>query len=87
MITEGILNVLSTIIRGLLGLLPDLPSLDSSVIDAANTFVNIVYSVVGFIAYLYTPTIFLLVFGILIAVINFDAIYKLVTWIYHKVRG
>jgi len=87
MITETILQGFYSVITFILGLLPDLPDIPTEVQDAISGFTDIIGDVVGLISYLYTPTIFILVMTILIAVINFEVIYKLVLWVYHKIRG
>lgn len=87
MITEAILSGFQAVVTILLGLLPSLPSIPDPVIEALDMFVDLIADVVGVISYLYTPTILVLVFTVLIAIINFEVIYKFVLWIYHKVRG
>jgi len=87
MITETILGAFQGAVTLLLGLLPDIPDIPSEVEAGISTFIDLIGQTVGVIAYIYTPTILLLVFGILIAIINFDAIYKFVLWVLHKVRG
>lgn len=87
MITESILSALSAVVTFVLGLLPSLPAFPPEVQSALNQFATVVGDVVGVISYLYTPTILILAFTILIAVINFEAIYKLALWVYHKLRG
>jgi len=87
MITETILQGFYGVVTFILGLLPDLPDVPDPVRDGADYFVDIISDTVGLISYLYTPTILVLIFTILIAVINFEIIYKFALWVYHKIRG
>lgn len=87
MIVESILNGFYSIITFILGLLPNIPDIPSDVQDAVNGFIDLIADTVGLVAFLYTPTILILVFTVLVAIINFDVIYKFALWVYHKVRG
>jgi len=87
MITQAILQGFYAVVTFILGLLPNIPQVPDNVRDATDSFVDTIGDVVGLISYLYTPTIFILVFTIIIAVINFDVIYKFALWVYHKIRG
>lgn len=87
MIIEGILTVFSFLLEFLLGLLPNLPSLPASITDGIDTLFDSVTGVIGLISYLYTPVLTIFVFTAVLVLLNFDNVYKLVLWFYHKVRG
>lgn len=87
MITQAILDVFKFIVTSALVGLPSLPDLPSGVIDAIDYMIDLISQIVGVISYLYTPTIFILMFTIVLAILSFDFIYKFVLWLLHKVRG
>jgi len=87
MIVEFILNAFYGFTTFVIGLFPSLPAMPQSIVVEANTVIALIGNGVGVISYLYTPVIFSIVFVLFVAVLNFDVIYKLVLWIYHKVRG
>lgn len=87
MITEAILNGFYAVVTFVLGLLPSLPAMPETIANGSQAVVNAVSNTVGVISYIYTPTVLIFVFVVLVAILNFDAIYKLSLWIYHKVRG
>lgn len=87
MIIEAILNVFQGALTALLGLLPNLPDLSSGITSAVTGVVNSITDVIGVMAYLYTPPLLTTAFVILVAVINFDSIYKFILWVYHKIRA
>jgi len=87
MITEAIIGAFKSVTVFILSIIPNLPQIPQNIQDATNSFINTISSVVGVISYLYTPVIFVLIFTILIAVINFEVIYKMAIWVYHKIRG
>jgi len=87
MITTAILDALQSIASFLLGLLPNIPQMPDTIKDATNSIIDTIGSVVGVISYIYTPVIFLFVFGAILAILGFDAVYKLALWVYHKFRG
>lgn len=87
MITEAIFNAFSIVIQTLLGLLPNIPNMPQPVTDSINTIIDLVGQTIGLISYIYTPIVLVFVFTLFIAVLFFDNIYKLVLWVYHKIRG
>lgn len=87
MITQLILSAFYSLSVFIIGLFPSLPPMPQPITDGTNNILNIIGSTVGVISYIYTPFILITAFVLLLAVINFDVIYKLVLWIYHKVRG
>jgi hypothetical protein len=87
MITETILNIFQSAVTFLLGLLPNIPQMSDTIKDSTETIIDLIGDVVGVISYLYTPTILVLVFTLLVAVLSFDAIYKFILWVLHKIRG
>lgn len=87
MITEFLLGVFYNFSTFIIGLFPNLPAMPAQITSGTNGVITIIGNTVGVISYIYTPFILTTVFVILIAIINFDVIYKLVLWIYHKIRG
>ena len=87
MITESILNAFQSIVTFILSLLPNLPQMPSGISDASQGLVDSISQVIGVISYIYTPTMLVFVFTLLLAVLGFDLIYKFVLWVLHKVRG
>jgi len=87
MITEAILNVIRSTVEFLLGLLPNIPQFPAGVLDGVGTITSSVGSVMGIIAYVFTPA--LLLFGLTSALVllNFDNIFKAVLFFLHKIRG
>lgn len=87
MITEAILKALQSSTYFLLSWIPNVPPMPDNIIDATDNIIDIISDVVGVISYIYTPLVFLFVFGAILAILGFDALYKIGLWIYHKVRG
>jgi len=87
MIVEAILNGFQTVVSVLLSLLPALPQMSDTIAEGLNYIVDIITSTVGIIAYIYTPAVTIFLFTFLLAILTFDAVYKFVMWVLHKVRG
>jgi len=87
MITEFILSVLGAVPLLIFSILPDLPPFPSEITDGINDFVGMIGDVVGVISYLYTPTIFGIVLGLILAILTFEQVYHLALWVYKKIRG
>lgn len=87
MISEFLLNLLQTTFNALFAVIPVIPPLPALVTNGLAFFTGIVGDTVGLISNLYSPPFFTAIVVLLLAVINFDLIYKLVLWVYHKVRG
>lgn len=87
MITEAILSGFYSVVTTILSLLPDIPQIPNEISNGLSMITSLIGQTVGTISYLYTPWVLIGVFTILIAIINFEMIYKLVLWVYHKIRG
>lgn len=86
MITEFILAGFQTVVQILLWLIPNVPAMPSG-IEAALTYVSTaIQQMVGVIAYIYTPVVFVFIFTAILAILGFDFIYKFVLWVLHKVK-
>lgn len=87
MITEAILSIFTAIIEFLLNLLPNVPSMDSTILAGLNYIRDLIVGVVGLISYIESPLILIFAFTAILIVLNFDNIYKLAKWFYHLIRG
>lgn len=87
MITEAILNVFRFTMDFLLSVVPSIPSFPSGILSSLTYLNTLVGSVVGFVAYLFTPTLTVFIFTSILVLLNFDNVYKLALWFWHKVRG
>lgn len=87
MIVEFILGAFKGVIEFLFGWLPGLPSMSSEAFTGIDSFLGLIPGVVGVISYLYTPTIFIFIFSIIVALLIFDPAYAFFRWVWHKVRG
>lgn len=66
-------------------LLPDLPNLPDAVISGVNAFLDIIFDNVGILGLFIPINTVKIVVPLVIAIANFDRIYKLVMWIIRKV--
>jgi len=87
MIVEAILNVFSTLIQFLLGLLPNIPQMPSDITAGLSYITNIITGTVSLVAYLESTVILVFAFTAILVILNFDNVYKLTKWFYHLVRG
>lgn len=85
MITEFILNIPIKILSVVLGWLPDLPAMPSTITDLLDVFIDYLGSGMGFLVKVYSaPLLFALMF-LIIAMFNFTRIWLMFNWIYHKI--
>ena len=87
MITESILDVFKGTVQFILNLLPNIPSFPDGILNGINYLQNIASGVMGLVSYLLTPPVVIFVFTAVIILLNFDNVYKLASWFWHKVRG
>ncbi len=66
-------------------LLPDLPNLPDSVISGVNSFLDIIFDNVGILGLFIPINTVKIVVPLVIAIANFDRIYKLVMWVIRKI--
>lgn len=84
MIIQLILTTISAVVRFIFGVLPSLPPAPVWLTDTLDTFVTSVSVAIGFISYVFTPTIFIFVLVTSVAIINFEYIYNTVLWVLRK---
>jgi len=87
MITEFILAGFQTIVQVVLFIIPNIPQMPQGITDALLYVSTAIQQMVGVIAYIYTPVIFVFIFTAILAILGFDFIYKFVLWVLHKVKG
>jgi len=87
MIVEFILAGFQTIVNVLLFLVPNLPQMPQGIADALAYVSTAIQQMVGVIAYIYTPVVFVFIFTVILAILGFDFIYKFILWVLHKVKG
>lgn len=87
MITEFILSGFQTIVNILLFLIPNIPAMPAGIESALAYVSTAIQQMVGVIAYIYTPVVFVFIFTVILAILGFDFIYKFVLWVLHKVKG
>jgi len=87
MITEITLGGFQAVVKALLFLIPDIPSMPAPIQSSMDFIIGLITDMVGIVAYIYTPTVFVFIFVFLLAILGFDFIYKFVLWILHKVKG
>lgn len=87
MIVEFILNAFYGFVTFIIGIFPSLPPMPIQIQQGTQVIIDLIGNTIGVISYIYTPFIFTTAFVLLLAILNFDVIYKLVLWVYHKVRG
>lgn len=87
MIVQAILDIFKALIEFVLGLLPSIPSFSQSILDGIQYFTALVIGVVSLIAYLEGATLMVFVLTAIFILLNFDNLYKLALWFWHKVRG
>jgi len=85
MILEFFFSILFGLVKMILSILPDIPNVPENIQDMADYVIELIAETVGVIAYLYTPTLFIFIFTMLIILINFDTLYRLVMWIARKI--
>lgn len=87
MITDILLGFLQGAFDLMFGWLPGLPMISPEVMSTIDAILGYIPDIVGALAYLYTPAFFTFLVIVAIALFNFDNIYKIILWIYHKIRG
>jgi hypothetical protein len=77
-----LLKVIFDIIMGLLGVLPDLPE---SIITALDEFFNLIFQGMNLVSFFLPMDTVKVLIPLVIAIINFDKIWKLVMFIIKKI--
>jgi len=84
MIFEALFTLISVLLQSVLGILPDLPAVSTSISDAGDWIIDIVGSVMFVPFHLLGVSFTLAMFGALVLLIAFDQIYHTVMWILRK---
>lgn len=85
MITLAIIQGLSGLVISIMYMFPDLPNLPESILDGLNSFLDLIFDNVGFVGIFVPISTIKIVVPLIILIINFDKIYKLVTWVLKKI--
>jgi len=83
MIVEGLLNGIYTLIELLFGWIT-LPNFPTQLTSSINSFFNVVFDNIGIIFLVVRPITIKIAIPILIAILNFDKVYKLTMYIERK---
>lgn len=87
MLVEFILGGFQTVVQILLFLIPNIPAMPTPIEEGLAYVSTVIQQMVGVIAYIYTPLVFVFIFTAILAILGFDFIYKFVLWVLHKVKG
>jgi len=84
MILDFIFGIISTLLNGVMYLLPSLPAMPTEITDATDWLVDQVGLVSGFFAYLYGPVFFAAILGAVVVLLNFEFFFHTFQWIWRK---
>lgn len=85
MIFTAIIVGMLALVQLLLSPLPSLPTTPQPIFDGGNTIINLITSVISFLAYIFSPTLLAAAVAIFIAIFAFDTIYNTVMWTIKKI--
>lgn len=85
MIFEWLLKAGTMILTGLLNMLDVLPSVPESVTTKIDTFFNYLYNASNLFFLFCDKNLVVILVPLVIAIVNFDKVYKIIMWILRKV--
>lgn len=85
MIILAILQGLSGFLISIFALFPNLPSLPGSITNGIDSFLNLIFDNVGILGLFIPIATIKVVVPLILVIVNFDKIYKLVTWVLKKI--
>lgn len=85
MIVALIITVVFALFALLLGFVPDLPQMPTSVTDPLDFVADMIGSTVAIVSYILTPPLFAVLVVVMIAIFNFDYLWAAFWWILKKV--
>lgn len=85
MITLAILQGVSGFLVVIFALFPSLPNLPESITNGLNSFLDLIFDNVGVLGVFVPISTIKVVVPLILVIVNFDKIYKLVTWVLKKI--
>lgn len=84
MIFELIFQVLITVIKGVFGILPNLPPMSETVTNAGDAIIGLIDQPIRFLKYIYGPILLNAIFATIIILFNFEKIFYSLMFIVKK---
>ena len=84
MILELIITGITTILKIVLGILPNIPQLPDSITSSIDRVMNVIFNNVGLLGIFVRISTIKLLVPLVIIVVNFEHIYHFVMWIIKK---
>lgn len=85
MLTVAILEPILVLVRLLLDIIPNLPSLPDSISNGINSFLDIIFNNIGMLGIFVPISTIKIVIPLVIVIMNLDHIYKLSMFIIKKI--
>lgn len=85
MITEAFLNLVKTILNGILDLLDVLPEFPETLTSSLDQFFDLIFSNLGLLSFFVRIETIKIMVPILIVVMNFEHLYRFIMWIVRKI--
>lgn len=85
MIIKWFLDAIYLLVSTVLGVIPNLPAMDSNITNALSYVSTVMTNGVGFVKYIFGGTFFNVVVGIGILLINFDVLWNTAFFIIRKI--
>lgn len=84
MILETILNLIKVFLQFFFGLLPDVPSLELTLLDSLTQYINMIFTNTGLLGFFVRISTIKALVPLIIIVINFEHIYHFALWVIKK---
>lgn len=85
MIVKWFLDAIYLLVTTVLGVIPNLPAMDSNITNSLNYASTVLTNGVGFVKYFYGGAFFNVIIGIGILLINFDVLWNTAFFIIRKI--
>jgi len=85
MILTLIIVGLMELVNVILGVMPTLPAIPSTISDGGAWVITAISGVVGILNYIYSPTLLAAVVGVIVLLLSFDTIYHTAMWVIRKI--
>ncbi len=86
MILEGILNLIKALLKVILGILPDLPSMSDNLLSSLNLVTDTIFGNANFLGFFIRISTIKFIIPMVILVMNFEHIYHFAIWVLHKFK-
>lgn len=85
MILDSLFNILFNFVYFVINLFPQLPPMPQSIIDGAHTFIDLIFSNLGFLGFFFNLNLLITIVPLVFLILILKYTIKLITWVVSKV--